>query len=66
MGNTTRIRTALSSSATTPARVWGPPELRRVARAVRGRLAPLDSARPQLEFGPGSSRFARRYSGNLL
>ncbi len=34
--------------------------------AVSTALRPLDSARPQLEFRPGCSLFARRYWGNLL
>lgn len=66
MRNTTHIHTTLSSSATTPARVWGPPEYHRVARTVQGHFAPVDSAHPQLEFRPGSSLFARRYWGNLF
>ena len=66
MRNTTHIHTTLSSSATTPARVWGPPEYHRVARAVQDHFAPVDSAHPQLEFRPGSSLFARRYWRNLV
>lgn len=66
MGHTTRIHTARSSSATTPARVKGPPEFHRTVCAVQGNLVPVDIARPQLEFGPGSSLFARRYWGSLV
>lgn len=35
-------------------------------QAVSTALRPRGHARPQLEFRPGSSPFARRYSGNLL
>jgi len=66
MKNTTHIHTTLSSSATTPARVWRLPEYHRVAQVVRDHFTFVDSAHPQLEFRPGFSLFARRYWGNLI
>lgn len=66
MRNTTLIHTTLSSSATTPARVWGPPESHRVARVTQNPLPPLTAHTHNYEFRPGCSLFARRYWGNLL
>jgi len=66
MRNTTRIHTTLSSSATTPARVNGTTRVALFGLAGSTALCPLYIARPQLEFRPGISLFARRYLGNLF
>ncbi|CAL6016734.1 Hypothetical_protein [Hexamita inflata] len=65
MRNTTRIHTTLSSSTTTPASARGPTRVALFGPAGSTALCPRCNARPQLEFRPGTSLFARRYWGNL-
>lgn len=66
MEHTTHIHTARSSSATTPARVRELLEYHHLDCAVQGNFVLTDIARPQLEFRPGFSLFARRYWRNLF